>query len=147
MKYIIYLVLISTCLSPKNKKMENAETTWKQLNESTWLFDNKPAGAGYTFYVHRTGEKRCLEQVYGSGVYIALEIVYKVELKGDTLLLLNYRYPDRPNEKFVFKNGTLRSADGATELVRSKSLRIYKKNASGKDFIKDIKELENDSLM
>lgn len=76
------------------------------------------AGKGYTFYEDNNGIKRCVTQVYGSGVYVVTPLAYlKVEIKNDTILLMvniaaaPNHYDYQTMETLVSKGDRLYSAD------------------------------------
>ena len=127
--YILYFVLI---MSEINILNDNSEI-WKQINETTWKKDNNWAGEGYTFFETNDGIKRCVKQVYGSGVNVVTPLYYyKVEIKSDTIqLLFNIaasftHYDYHIVETLILNDGKLKSFDGkSTFVLLSKTPIVY----------------------
>ncbi len=126
---ILYFLLIS----PVNKIFIDNAAIWKQLDETTWRKENNWAGEGYTFYQTNDGVKRCVSQVYGSGVYVVSELTfYKVEIKNDTIqLLINIAASPAHRdyqvmEKLILNDGKMKTSDNKFSFVLfSKTPVIY----------------------
>lgn len=67
--------------------------TWDQLNNTTWHGPRSAYLYCFIFFENNQGDKLCLKQIYGSGVYahsIALEVVNKGDaytIEDDTLTI------------------------------------------------------------
>ncbi len=121
-KLFLYAFFILTM--PQNKNVMDNSLIWIQLNEITWKKDNNWAGEGYTFCETTDGTKRCVTQVYGSGVYVVSPLTYyKVDIINDTIqLLLNKASTQAAHdyqvmEILVLSNGVLKTADGKASFV------------------------------
>lgn len=55
----------------------------------TWFIDNGFAGCQYFFYRLEGGNMKAIKQICGSGVCVIRSEIYDVEIKGDSLLLMD----------------------------------------------------------
>jgi hypothetical protein len=55
---------------------------WSEINETTWFEENGWAGQSYVFYEDSLGNKRCIFQIHGSGVYVVSRDFIEIQLVG-----------------------------------------------------------------
>ncbi|TAL58015.1 MAG: hypothetical protein EPN85_12625 [Bacteroidetes bacterium] len=144
----LFCLLLTTC-----NQMDSNDKIWKMINESTWLQEDSFAGSGYTFYENNKGEKRCIYQIYGSGVYAVSQSFYKVTIEKDTLkLFVNIATsleaePDyHLQETFVFNDSCLETVKDKKKLkLFSKIPIIYvispSENGETRQNIEEIKKM------
>lgn len=72
--------------------MKKEQTMWSKINNTTWYKKNSWTGENYVFYEDNKGNKKCLHQLLGSGVYatssnfIKISFLEDFTLKDNTLI-------------------------------------------------------------
>lgn len=62
---------------------------FEKINNKTWFEDNGFAGTTIVFYKTSNGLLKAIRQINGSGVPVVSSGIYDVEIKNDTVFLLN----------------------------------------------------------
>ncbi|MDD3794077.1 MAG: hypothetical protein PHI37_04645 [Candidatus Gracilibacteria bacterium] len=92
-----------------------SSSIWDNLNNTTWSYDNGWAGETYVFYSDNNGNKKCINQVHGSGVPIVSRKYIHISLNDDDTIKLG-------DEIFSFQNNELISENKKLTLSENKPL-------------------------
>ena len=65
------------------------EATFDKINNKTWFEDNGFAGTTIVFYKTSNGQLKAIRQINGAGVPVVSSEIFDVEIKHDTISLLN----------------------------------------------------------
>lgn len=123
--------------------LKNTNNLWKQLNNITWNLDDHWAGQGYVFYENDNGEKKCIHQLYGSGLAAVGSDYQDFELIGtSTISIHGELFTYSGGKELVSASTTLVLAEYPTVAARiyNRTKLVDMKLVSAKNF--DIKSLD-----
>jgi hypothetical protein len=117
---IIILILLLVCAMAVSREND----LWQILDNTTWHYDNNWAGESLAFYTTLTGYKRAIWQVHGSGVCVALSMVFDVKIEDNEIILtvlpIINNYPEVDwGKKYIYNhdNNELSSIDNEIKLT------------------------------
>ena len=82
-------ILIIALLSFLTFKALAQDTIFEKINNKTWFEEIGFAGTTIVFYKTSNGLIKAIRQINGSGVPVVSSGIYDVEIKNDTVFLLN----------------------------------------------------------
>jgi len=82
-------ILIIALLSILTLTSFAQDTIFEKINDKTWFEDNGFAGTTIVFYKTSNGLLKAIRQINGSGVPVVSSGIYDIEIKNDTVFLLN----------------------------------------------------------
>lgn len=108
--------LIIAFLSIMTLNLKAQEEIFEKIDNKTWFENNGFAGTSIVFYRTTNGLLKAIRQINGSGVPVVSSAIYDVEIRKDTIYLLDglnlktaekvgdYYYNFDNKTGFIFKN-------------------------------------------
>jgi len=99
------------------------EEIFEKIENKTWLDDNGSTGITIVFYKTHNGLLKSIRQINGSGVPVVTSAIYDIEIRNDTIYLLdgmNLKTSERIGEldyKFDFKTGLIIKKGGQLKII------------------------------
>ncbi len=129
-------------VEPSQEKTIFKNQLWSKISEKTWHGDVF-AGQGYTFFTNNSGERKCLYQVYGSGLPLISSDFVNFEILSDKEVKIGEKIFHLINQKLVSGDYELKLQEHPIIDVRGVSRDISTEELKSDDFkIENLSKFE-----